>query len=138
MPVIIGLRRGAKKTGKWEDDYGNKPFLNLERNGNPLGMSASQRESFVSKQQFPIYDGTQDYCLWLGCMGAFDPQGKEIIVSLTEVLRHLGVSYGVLKKERCTGDAARRLGNDLTFSQLAEQNLENLKAQKVAMTSGYI
>ncbi len=131
LPVIIGLRRGATNTGKWEDDYGNKLFLNLERNGNPLGMSASQRESFVSKQQFPIYDGTQDYCLWLGCMGAFDPQGKEIIVSLTEVLRHLGVSYGVLKKERCTGDAARRLGNDLTFSQLAEQNLENLKAQKV-------
>lgn len=131
LPLIIGLRRGATNTGKWEDDYGNKLFLNLERNGNPLGMSASQRESFVTKQQFPIFDGTQEYCLWLGCMGAFDPQGKEIIVSLTEVLRHLGVTYGVLKKERCTGDSARRLGNDLVFSQLAEQNLDNLKAQKV-------
>lgn len=130
LPVIIGLRRGATNTGKWEDDYGNKLFLNLERNGNPLGMSASQREAFVTKQQFPIFDGTQEYCLWLGCMGAFDPQGKEIILALTEVLNHLGVTYGVLKKERCTGDAARRLGNDLVFSQLAEQNLENLKKQK--------
>ncbi|MBL8174836.1 MAG: (Fe-S)-binding protein, partial [Bryobacterales bacterium] len=130
LPVIIGLRRGATNTGKWEDDYGNKLFLNLERNGNPLGMSASQRETFLKKQEFPIYDGTQEYCLWLGCMGAFDPQGKEIIVALTEVLRHLGITYGVLKKERCTGDSARRLGNDLVFSQLAEQNLENLKAQK--------
>lgn len=131
LPLIIGLRRGATNTGKWEDDYGNKLFLNLERNGNPLGFSASERTKFVEKQQFPIYDGTQDYCLWLGCMGSFDPQGKEIVVSLTEVLKHLGVSYGVLKKERCTGDSARRLGNDLVFGQLAEQNLENFKSNKV-------
>jgi Fe-S oxidoreductase len=131
LPVIIGLRRAATNTGRWEDDYGNKLFLSLERNGNPLGFSSSEREKFVTKQQFPIYDGTQDYCLWLGCMGAFDPQGKDIITSLTEVLKHLGVSYGVLRKERCTGDAARRLGNDLVFGQLAEQNLENLKTSKV-------
>lgn len=132
LPLIVGLRRGATNTGKWEDDYGNKLFLNLERNGNPLGMSASQRESFIAKQQFPIYDGTQEYCLWLGCMGAYDPQGKEIVIALTEVLRHLGITYGVLKKERCTGDSARRLGNDLVFAQLAEQNLEILKAHKAS------
>ncbi len=131
LPLIIGLRRGATNTGKWEDDYGTKLFLNLERNGNPMGFSQTEREKFVTKQQFPIYDGTQEYCLWLGCMGAFDPRGREIIAALTEVLRHLGSSYGVLRKERCTGDAARRLGNDLNFSQLAETNLENLKANKV-------
>jgi len=131
LPVIIGLRRAATNTGRWEDDYGNKLFLSLERNGNPLGFSSSEREKFVSKQQFPIFDGTQEYCLWLGCMGAFDPQGKEIILSLTEVLKHLGITYGVLRKERCTGDSARRLGNDLVFGQLAEQNLENLKNSKV-------
>ncbi len=131
LPLIIGLRRGATNTGKWEDDYGNKLFLNLERNGNPMGFSSSEREKFITKQQLPIYDGSQEYCLWLGCMGAFDPQGKEIVAALTEVLRHLGVTFGVLRKERCTGDSARRLGNDLTFSQLAEQNLENLKSNKV-------
>jgi Fe-S oxidoreductase len=131
LPLIIGLRRGATNTGKWEDDYGNKLFLNLERNGNPLGFSASEREKFVQKMGMPQYDGTQEYCLWLGCMGAYDPQGKEIITALIEVLDHLGVSYGVLRKERCTGDAARRLGNDLTFGQLAETNLETLKSSKV-------
>lgn len=131
LPAIIGLRRGATNTGKWEDDYGNKLFLNLERNGNPMGFSQSERDKFVARQQFPIFDGTQDYCLWLGCMGSFDPQGREIVAALAEVLRHLGASFGVLKKERCTGDAARRLGNDLTFGQLGETNLENLKANKV-------
>ncbi|MBI3678885.1 MAG: (Fe-S)-binding protein [Acidobacteria bacterium] len=131
LPVIVGLRRGATNTGKWEDDYGNKLFLNLERNGNPMGFSASEREKFIRKQQFPVYDGAQEHCLWLGCMGALDPQGREIIIALAEVLEHLGASYGVLPIERCTGDPARRLGNDLLFSQLAGQNLENFRQSKV-------
>ena len=131
LPMIIGLRRGAVNTGKWEDDYGTKLFLNLERGGNALGFSSSEREKFVQKQEFPIFDGTQEYCLWLGCMGAYDPQGREIISSFAKVMRHLNVSFGVLRKERCTGDPARRLGNDLVFGQLAESNLETLKASKV-------
>lgn len=132
LPVIIGLRRGATNTGKWEDDYGNKLFLNLERNGNPMGFSSNERQKFIDKNQFPIFDGTQEYCLWMGCMGSYDPQGREIVVSLAQVLNHLGVTWGVLKKERCTGDSARRLGNDLAFGQLAEQNLETFKASKVS------
>jgi Fe-S oxidoreductase len=132
LPIIIGLRRGAVNTGKWEDDYGTKLFLALERNGNALGFSSTERDKFIQKQQFPIFDGTQEYCLWLGCMGAYDPRGREIIASFASVMRHLGTTFGVLKKERCTGDPARRLGNDLVFQQLAEQNLETLKQSKAA------
>jgi Fe-S oxidoreductase len=132
LPIIIGLRRGAVNTGKWEDDHGTKLFLALERNGNALGFSASERDKFVEKQQFPIFDGTQEYCLWLGCMGAYDPQGREIVTSFARVMTHLGATFGVLKKEKCTGDPARRLGNDLVFQQLAEQNLEALAQAKVA------
>ena len=113
--MIIGLRRGAVNTGKWEDDYGTKLFLNLERNGNALGFAASERQKFIEKNELPIYDGTQEYCLWLGCMGAYDPQGREIVLALARVLRHAGVTFGVLRKEKCTGDPARRLGNDLAF-----------------------
>ena len=131
LPMIIGLRRGAVNTGKWEDDYGTKLFLNLERNGNALGFSSSERDKFIQKQELPIFDGTQDYCLWLGCMGAYDPQGREIIASLVRVFRGLNVSFGVLRKEKCTGDPARRLGNDLAFGQLAENNLETLQQNKV-------
>ncbi len=131
LPIIVGLRRGAVNTGKWEDDYGTKLFLNLERNGNSLGFSATERDKFIQKQELPIFDGTQEYCLWLGCMGAYDPQGREIIASLAQVMRRLNVSFGVLRKEKCTGDPARRLGNDLAFGQLAENNLETLKQSKV-------
>jgi Fe-S oxidoreductase len=60
-------------------------------------------------------------------MGSYDPQGREIVLALADVLRYTGVTFGVLKKERCTGDAARRLGNDLLFGELAAQNMETLK-----------
>ncbi len=131
LPIIIGLRRGAVNTGEWENEYGAKLFLNLERNGNALGFAASERQKFIEKNELPIYDGSQEYCLWLGCMGANDPQGREIVLALARVLRHAGVTFGVLRKEKCTGDPARRLGNDLAVSQVAEQNIEALRAAKV-------
>jgi Fe-S oxidoreductase len=131
LPIIIGLRRGAVNTGKWEDDYGARLFLNLERNGNPMGFASSERQKFLEKNQLPVYDGTQEYCLWLGCMGAYDNQGRDIILSLVAVLRHLGVTFGVLRKERCNGDPARRLGNDLLFSRLAEPNIEHIQQSNV-------
>ena len=131
LPVMIGLRRGAVNTGKWENDYGTKMFLNLERNGNALGFAASERQKFIEKNEIPFFDGTQEYCLWLGCMGAYDPQGREIVLALARVLRHAGVTFGVLRKEKCTGDPARRLGNDLAFTQVAETNIDTIKAAKV-------
>ncbi len=127
LPIIIGLRRGQVNTGKWEDEHGGKLFLNLERNGNSLGMAASERDKFIQRSEIPIYDGTQDYCLWMGCMGSYDPRGREILLALIEVFRHLNVSYGVLKREKCTGDPVRRLGNDYLFAELTSSNLEQIR-----------
>jgi len=131
LPIIVGLRRGAVNTGSWEDSYGTKLFLTMERNGNSLGLPTNERQSFIQKNELPIYDGTQEYCLWLGCMGGYDPQGREIVLALTKILRYLNITFGVLSSERCTGDPARRLGNDLAISQLAENNIEKLRAANV-------
>ncbi len=131
LPSIIGLRRGAVNTGGWEDEFGTKLFLNLERNGNAMGFSQTERDKFIAKQEFPTFDGSQEYCLWLGCMGAYDPRGREIVASFATVMKHLETSFGVLKKERCTGDPVRRLGNDLAFGQLAEANLAAMQQAKV-------
>jgi Fe-S oxidoreductase len=130
LPIIIGLRRGAVNTGSWEDDHGAKLFLALERGSNALGLSTTERDKFIEKGALPLYDGTQEYCLWLGCMGGYDPKGREIVLALVRVMRHLGVTFGVLRKEKCTGDPVRRLGNDLVFQQLAESNLEALRSSK--------
>lgn len=130
LPLIIGLRRGAVNTGVWKDEHGGELFLKLERNGNPLGMSQLERDKFIRRAELPIYDGSQDYLLWLGCMGSYDPAGREIVIALSKVMRHHGTTFGVLKKEKCTGDAARRLGNDLAFQELAEFNINQLNAAK--------
>ncbi len=134
LPILVGLRRGAVNTGQWGDPHGSKLFLALERGSNALGLSPAERDRFIEKHKLPIFDGTQEYCLWLGCMGAYDPKGREIIAAFARVMNHLGTSYGVLQKEKCTGDPVRRLGNDLLFQQLAEANLEALaqyKAKKI-------
>jgi Fe-S oxidoreductase/energy-converting hydrogenase Eha subunit A len=131
VPILIGLRRGAVNTGAWEDDHGAKLFLALERGSNALGISPAERDKFIDRQQLPLFDGTQEYCLWLGCMGAYDPKGREIVADFARIMNYLGVSYGVLHKEKCTGDPVRRLGNDLLFQQLAEANLEALAQNKV-------
>ncbi|HKD60215.1 MAG TPA: (Fe-S)-binding protein [Terracidiphilus sp.] len=131
LPIIVGLRRGAVNTGAWEDDHGAKLFLALERGSNALGMSATERDKFIQNKTLPIFDGSQEYCLWLGCMGGYDPKGREIIADFARIMNYLGASYGVLRKEKCTGDPVRRLGNDLLFQQLAEANLETLAQNKV-------
>jgi Fe-S oxidoreductase len=131
VPILVGLRRGAVNTGEWDNAYGSKLFLALERGSNALGISPAERDKFIQKQSLPIFDGSQEYCLWLGCMGGYDPKGRDIITSFVQVCNYLGVSYGVLRKEKCTGDPVRRLGNDLVFQQLAEANLENFAQNKI-------
>jgi Fe-S oxidoreductase len=64
-------------------------------------------------------------------MGSYDPQGREIVLALARLLRASGVTFGVPRHEKCTGDPARRLGNDLAFAQAAEANIEALRAAGV-------
>ena len=88
--MIVGLRRGAVNTGKWENSHGSELFVTLERQGNALGFPPSDREKFIEKNGLPYFDGTQEYCLWMGCLGSFDPNGRKILLALVEVLQSFG------------------------------------------------
>jgi Fe-S oxidoreductase len=131
LPMIVGLRRGAVNTGKWDNSHGSELFVTLERYGNALGFAPSERQKFIEKNNLPYYDGSQEYCLWMGCLGSYDPNGRKIVLALVEVLRYLGVTFGVLKQEKCSGDPVRRLGNDYLFGELAQGNLEHIRESKV-------
>ncbi len=131
LPLIVGLRRGAVNTGKWDNSHGGDLFNTLERQGNALGFPPSEREKFITKNSLPYFDGSQEYCLWMGCLGSFDPNGRKILLALVEVLNHLGISFGVLRQEKCNGDPARRLGNDYLFGELAQANLEQIRGAGV-------
>jgi Fe-S oxidoreductase len=123
----VGLRRGAVNTGLWKDDSAAQLFRNLQDQGNAMGVPEAERGRFVALQGWPIFDGSQEYCLWLGCMGVYDPRGRSVIDSFVKIMRHLGTSFGVLNKEYCTGDPARRLGNDALTHELADINLKLLR-----------
>ena len=127
LPLIVGLRRGAVNTGKWDNSHGGDLFNTLERQGNALGFPPSEREKFIAKNNLPYFDGTQEYCLWMGCLGSYDPNGRKILLALVEVLGYLKISFGVLRQEKCNGDPARRLGNDYLFGELAQGNLEQIR-----------
>ena len=127
LPLIVGLRRGAVNTGKWDNSHGGDLFNTLERQGNALGFPPSEREKFIAKNSLPYFDGTQEYCLWMGCLGSYDPNGRKILLALVEVLGYLKISFGVLRQEKCNGDPARRLGNDYLFGELAQGNLEQIR-----------
>jgi Fe-S oxidoreductase len=127
VSMIVGLRRGAVNTGAWKDANGAQLFQNLLEHGNAMGVPEAERERFIAWQELPVFDGSQEYCLWLGCMGAYDPRGRVVIGSFVKIMRHLGTSFGVLKNEYCTGDPARRLGNDSVTNELANMNLKLLR-----------
>ncbi len=86
LPMIIGLRRGAVNTGKWDNSHGSELFVTLERQGNALGFPPSDREKFIEKNGLPYFDGTQEYCLWMGCLGSFDPIATALYVKIDDML----------------------------------------------------
>ncbi len=108
-------------------------FKNLENKGNPWGQNARDRLEWTKALEFdvPVFDGTLaddvDYLFWVGCAGAFEDKAKKTTQAVAELLHIAGVSYVVLgPDETCTGDPARRAGNEFLFQMLAQQNVEVL------------
>ena len=107
-------------------------FTNLERRQNIWGLLYDQRSKFVQAAGLETFDPrTHEYLVWLGCAGAFEADYQKALRSLFDLLRQAGRTFGVLSKERCTGDPAKRTGNEYLFQELGGQNIEDLKAAGV-------
>jgi Fe-S oxidoreductase len=111
---------------------------NLERRGNPWGMAEDRRADWIGELDFevPVVDGEIsadiEYLYWVGCAGALEDRAKKATKAIAELLHVAGVKFAVLgPAEACTGDPARRLGNEFVFSMLAQQNIETLNEAKV-------
>jgi Fe-S oxidoreductase len=107
-------------------------FKNLENKGNPWGQNAKDRLAWTEGLDFdvPVFDGElgdAEYLFWVGCAGAFEDRAKKTTRAVAELLHTAGVKYTVLgPEETCTGDPARRAGNEFLFQMLAQQNVEVL------------
>jgi len=104
-------------------------FRGMETAGNPWQLPADSRADWAKGLGVPLASETQDfeYLFWVGCAGSFDDQGKRTSQSLVKLLQAAGVKFALLgPEESCTGDAARRLGNEYLFQMLAQANVETL------------
>jgi len=111
-----------------------RTFTNLERNGNPWGIGADKRMDWAEGHGVPTLDDKPDaeYLLWVGCAGAYDDRIKKQTLALVEVMKEGGVDFAVLGlEEGCTGDPARRSGNEMLYQMQAQQNVETMNAKKV-------
>ena len=110
-------------------------YKNLETKGNPWGQNAKERLTWIDEVDFdvPVYGKDVEsfagfeYLFWVGCAGALDDRAKKTTKAVAELLSAAGVKFLVLGDgETCTGDSARRSGNEFLFQQLASQNVETL------------
>lgn len=128
LPLLIGSRRGLVSNGD-APDYLGAIYNNLERRSNIWGLGYDQRQKFVSAASLETFDPAKhDVLVWLGCAGAFEADFQRSLRSLFEILRLKRVRFGVLSKERCNGDPAKRTGNEYMYQELATANIEDLKA----------
>ena len=131
LPILIGSRRGLVSNGD-APDYLGAMYNNLERRSNIWGLGYDQRTKFVQAAGLETFDPAKhDVLVWLGCAGSFDADFQKSLKSLFSILNAKGVRFGVLAKERCNGDPAKRTGNEYMYQELATGNIEDFKAAGV-------
>ena len=142
MLHIIDVRR-ERVLGAAEFPKGlQNTFNHMERAGNPWGMSPDERFAWAKGLPFAVPTLTEnpepEVLYWVGCAAAFDARAQKIARSMAELLNAAGINWAVIgKEEKCTGDAARRTGNEYLFAQMAEENvavLNDIKAKTIVTT----
>ncbi len=132
LDKILDMRRYlALMESDFPSELG-KAYVSIENSNNPYGMGQSQRADWTKEVDFPVPilgqdTQTAEYLYWVGCAGSFDDRNRKVTVSTARLLHEAGVEFAILgPKEFCTGDPARRTGNEFVFQQMALQNIETL------------
>ncbi len=106
-------------------------FRNLEKAGNPWGANKQDREGWIAECDFPVkvvsgeLPEDVEYLFWVGCAGAYEERAKKTTKAVAELLHMAGVNFAVLgKRETCTGDPARRSGNEFLYQILSQENIQ--------------
>jgi Fe-S oxidoreductase len=130
--TLVGLRQSLVMMESRFPQEATSAFKGLETKGNPWGLGPDRRMEWAEGLDVPLMSelgGREvEYLLWVGCAGATDPRARKTNQALVRILKAAGVDFATLgSEERCTGDPARRLGNEYVFAQLASENVETLK-----------
>jgi Fe-S oxidoreductase len=133
IDTIVDLRRALVMGASSFPAEAGAMLRNLESRSNPWGIAQSQRADWAEGLDVAVVNGAApEYIYWVGCAGSFDERARDIARSVAELLQRAGVSFAILgPRELCTGDPARRMGNEFLFQTLAEQNVETMNAAGV-------
>ncbi|MBZ9749404.1 4Fe-4S dicluster domain-containing protein [Deinococcus sp. HMF7604] len=129
MLDIIDIRRHQVMVAGEFPPQLQTAFRGMERASNPWGISRDKRMEWAEGLKVPTIDENPepDVIYWVGCAASYDPGAQKVARSFVQLLDKAGVNYAVLgKKEACTGDSARRSGNEFLYQQLAQENVETL------------
>ncbi len=134
VPRIMAMRQGQTLMAETYPKELNTALKGLERNGNPWGIGYDKRADWANGLGVKTMadDADVDYLLWVGCAGSFDDRTKKVSTSLVKILQKAGVDFAILGvEEKCTGDFARRVGNEMLYQMMAQENIETLNNYKV-------
>ncbi len=129
VPTIVDMRRHLVME---ESDFPQEVtsvFNNIERNANPWEISNDKRAEWAAGLDIPLMaeNPDADVLYWVGCMGSFDERNKKVATAVAKVLKAARVNFAILgPEESCTGDLARRIGNEYLWQMMAQQNIEVL------------
>lgn len=128
MGTIVEMRRHLVGEGQVVGSS-QAALRSIAATGNPWGLPADERTAWAEGLEVPTVDEnpTPDVLLWVGCAGSYDRRNQQVTRALTKILKAAGINYSILgKKERCTGDPARRIGDEFTFMEQAQANVDTL------------
>jgi Fe-S oxidoreductase len=133
VDTIVDLRRALVMGESRFPPEAAAMLRSLEGRSNPWGLSQSLRADWARDLDVPVVNGAApEYLYWVGCAGSFDDRAKQISRAVAELLQRAGVPFAILgPRELCTGDPARRIGNEFLFQSLAERNVETMNAAGV-------
>ncbi len=129
VPKIIDMRRSLVLSESRFPEELKPTFRNLEQNGNPWQLSASTRADWAADLGVKLMGAAEaEYLYWVGCYGSFDQRNRKVARAIVRILQAAGVDFAILgNEERCTGEPARRVGNEYLFQMLAQENIETLR-----------
>ncbi|WP_217586377.1 heterodisulfide reductase-related iron-sulfur binding cluster [Lentibacillus saliphilus] len=139
--TIIDMRRYLVMTeGKMDSDI-QRAVMNIERQGNPWGLSKKDRIKWRDEDESAYIptvkelkkeDKSFEYLFWVSSMGAYDSRSQKIALAFAKLLNEAGVSFAILgNKEQNSGDTARRIGNEFLFQEIAEKNIKEFNKHDV-------
>lgn len=140
IPALSDMRRFLVMDEANMPETAASTLMQLEQRGHPWRGTPLTRSSWMEQMEFevPHFDGKQEYLFWVGCTGALVERNVKVTQALARLLHKAGVTFGCLgEEETCSGDPARRLGNEYLYQMQATQNIETFKTkgtQKVITT----